>query len=399
MQIQVDFDDKLSWEYLFKMYWVLLKEQLSLTLSELIQAKRPWKGVAAVTRKPRLNNVLRSAVCGEVSMSYTSTGHLESNRPLTEMNLVQNDKLITPPSSNGNHVEKLNSDTGRNGPTYIKETVNPNVTEETSSANATDKPDIKESINVPCIVEDTSKNKNNIESDKPAVDSSEWASKELLEFVKHMKNGDTSALTQFDVQTLLVDYVQRNNLWDPQQKTQIVCDQRLKNIFGKPRVDHIEMLKLLDFHFLEKEGSQKSSFVPAEAVGSAASSMIADGNVKGSPKPSNSRKRKTRKKTENRVAQLDLNEYAAIDVHNINLIYLRRKLMETLLENRESFNDKVIGSIVRIKISDNDQKPEVHRLVQIIGTVHVLIVLYFSCFHLFLGTSCFDFLTLTQYVS
>ncbi|MFQ6628953.1 hypothetical protein Gotur_006688, partial [Gossypium turneri] len=30
VQVQVDFDDKTSWEYLFKVYWVLLKEKLAL---------------------------------------------------------------------------------------------------------------------------------------------------------------------------------------------------------------------------------------------------------------------------------------------------------------------------------------------------------------------------------
>ncbi|XP_057766129.1 zinc finger CCCH domain-containing protein 44-like [Salvia miltiorrhiza] len=378
--IQVDFDDKLSWEYLFKMYWVILKENLSLTLSELTQAKRPWKGVAAVTRKSRLNNAIPSAVGGDISMSYKNTEHLELNKPHVEM--VQNDALQTSLSSNGNHVEKLNDDTGEHVPTYSKETVKPNVSDEISIAKATDKPDIKEGVHEPCIkkdlddpciVKDTYKpcignNTNSIETDRPAIHSTEWASKDLLEFVKHMRNGDTSALSQFDVQTLLIDYVKRNNLWDPHQKSQIVCDQRLKNLFGKPRVDQVEMLKLLEFHFLVKEDTLKNLSIPARAVRSTANNLDADGKVNALPVPSNSRKRKMRKKNESGVAQLDLNEYAAIDVHNINLIYLRRNLMESLTENRESFNDKVIGSIVRIKISADDQKPEVHRLVQVIGT-------------------------------
>ncbi|KAJ8558333.1 hypothetical protein K7X08_005099 [Anisodus acutangulus] len=42
-KVQVDFDDKGSWEYLFKLYWVYLRDKLSLTLSELIQAKNPEK--------------------------------------------------------------------------------------------------------------------------------------------------------------------------------------------------------------------------------------------------------------------------------------------------------------------------------------------------------------------
>ncbi|XP_038999855.1 zinc finger CCCH domain-containing protein 44-like [Hibiscus syriacus] len=44
--VQVDFDDQTSWEYLFKMYWVLLKEKLSLNLSELIKSKNQWKEIA-----------------------------------------------------------------------------------------------------------------------------------------------------------------------------------------------------------------------------------------------------------------------------------------------------------------------------------------------------------------
>ncbi|XP_020217215.1 zinc finger CCCH domain-containing protein 44 [Cajanus cajan] len=42
----VDFDDKSSWEYLFKVYWTYLKEKLCLTFDEILQAKNPCKGVA-----------------------------------------------------------------------------------------------------------------------------------------------------------------------------------------------------------------------------------------------------------------------------------------------------------------------------------------------------------------
>ncbi|VFR02484.1 unnamed protein product [Cuscuta campestris] len=42
-KVQVDFDDKTTWEYLFKVYWLDLKGKLSLTLNDLLQAKRPKK--------------------------------------------------------------------------------------------------------------------------------------------------------------------------------------------------------------------------------------------------------------------------------------------------------------------------------------------------------------------
>ncbi|KAL8473775.1 hypothetical protein ACS0TY_030578 [Phlomoides rotata] len=81
-----------------------------------------------------------------------------------------------------------------------------------------------------------------------------------------------------------------------------------------------------------------------------------------------SRKRKIRKKSAHKAPQHGLNEYAAIDVHNINLVYLRRNLIKNLYDDQDNFNDKVFGSFVRIRISTNDQKSEVFRLVLVAGT-------------------------------
>ncbi|KAL6583235.1 hypothetical protein OROMI_005313 [Orobanche minor] len=377
--VQVDFDDKTSWEYLFKVYWVILKEKLSLTLDELTQAENPWKDVATVGCKPLLSNAIPSAVSVEVSLPYSST-HIEISLPQNE---------TAPP--NDTNVEKLNNDdTLDYAPSHNKDITIPNVDEitgQTSIDKTTDIPDIKEATHEPVIeksrdevriVQDFEnkcicKNTTEKELDKPGINgNTEWATKDLLEFVAHMKNGKTSAIPQFDVQTLLLDYIKRNKLRDPRRKSQIICDQRLKNLFGKPRVGHIEMLKLLEFHFLIKEDTKMNSFIPAGCVSSATSEMEVDGNTHGQPMPINSRKRKMRKKSDERAPPPNnLNEYAAIDMHNINLIYLRRNLMENLSEDRGNFNNKVIGSIVRIRISSNDQKQDVHRLVQVVGTTKV----------------------------
>ncbi|KAL0378362.1 UNVERIFIED_CONTAM: Zinc finger CCCH domain-containing protein 44 [Sesamum radiatum] len=374
-KVQVDFDDKSSWEYLFKAYWVHLKEKLSLTLSELTQAKKPSKGVAAAACQPQLNDVLHTAVDGKISISYRSTEHLELNKPHVEINLLQSDGLATALSSIDNHGAKVNRDQVEDGQSHSIGTVKQNideVTDEPSTKKATYKPSIEKNVDYPTIVKDSDKPcicsiTNSKEPDKPSIDcTTEWASKDVVEFVAHMKNGDTSAISQFDVQTLLLEYIKRHNLQDPRKKSQIICDPRLKNLFGKPCVGHIEMLKLLDYHFLIKEDSQKNSLIPAGFVGSIATDMEVDGNIFDSSMPSNSRKPKMRIKCEERAPQNDLDEYAAIDVHNINLIYLRRNLMEHLIEDK-NFNDKVIGSIVRIRISSNDQKPDVYRLVQVLG--------------------------------
>ncbi|CAK9157056.1 unnamed protein product [Ilex paraguariensis] len=312
--VQVDFDDKSSWEYLFKVYWIYLKRKLSLTLNELTQAKNPWKATGMIRCKAQSFVLHYNTKGSKGSISDKSSENLEaSNSDKTNelLMLLNKDSLST---------ETPGSDKGAS-----------------------------------------------------LICSSDWASKELLEFIAHMKNGDTSVLYQFDVQALLLDYIKRNNLRDPHRKGQIICDLRLKNLFGKPRVGHIEMLKLLEFHFLIKEDSQKNGFIPAGIVDAVASHVEPDGNNDNLLMMGRDKRRRTRRKNEARAPQTNLDEYAAIDVHNINLIFLRRNLMESLIGNTEKFHDKVVGSIVRIRISGGDQKQDMYRLVQVVGTSKVAV--------------------------
>lgn len=311
MQTQVDFDDKSSWEYLFKVYWIYLKGKLSLTLEELTQAKNPWKGPGHMTRKSESSDELYDANNDKGSSSDGSSGHLEANTSRRRKTKKQMQFLIKDNSLN----------MGRSG----------------------------DSKRI-CLPEGTG-----------------WASKVLLELVGHMKNGDISVLSQFDVQALLLEYIKRNNLRDPRRKSQIICDSRLRNLFGKARVGHFEMLKLLESHFLIKEHSRADDIMRGVVVDTVASQVDADGNNDAQLMMIKDKKRKTRKKGDDRGSQTDLDGYAAIDVHNINLIYLRRILMENLIEDVDTFETKVVGSIVRIRISGSDQKQDMYRLVQVVG--------------------------------
>ncbi|KAG9135790.1 hypothetical protein Leryth_002512 [Lithospermum erythrorhizon] len=188
----------------------------------------------------------------------------------------------------------------------------------------------------------------------------EWASKELLEFVAHVKNGDTSVLSQFDVQELLLKYINTNGLLD--RDCQIICDLRLSNLFGKPRVSRSEMHNLLACHLRIKEDLQKNSSTTSGIVGTASSHLDHSEN-----KANSTRQQNSCKKFDVGVPQNNLDEYAAIDSHNMNLIYLPRNLMGSLIQD-ENFHEKVVGSIVRIRISNSDQKQDMYRLVQVRGT-------------------------------
>ncbi|KAK7824128.1 zinc finger ccch domain-containing protein 19 [Quercus suber] len=288
------------------------KERLSLTLDELNQAKNPWKGGSDVP-----------------------TGKQESPDELYDAN---NDERSDSDSSSDN-IETSNSKRRRG-----KRRLKPRTKVSNSSASAA------------------------TGSGGPSmVDNAEWASKELLEFVMHMKNGDRSVLSQFDVQALLLEYIKRNKLRDPRRKSQIICDARLESLFGKPRVGHFEMLKLLESHFLIKEDSQADD-LQGSVVDTETSQLETDGNSDSLVKASKDKKRKTRKKGDERGPQSNLEDFAAIDIHNINLIYLRRNLVEELIEDMEKFQDKVVGSFVRIRISGSGQKQDLYRLVQVAGT-------------------------------
>jgi chromatin remodeling complex protein RSC6 len=232
----VDFDDKSSWEYLFKMYWVFLKRKLSLTSDELTRAKNPWKGVDTIACK------------GE-----SSAEHYDGN----DHKGYSLDNSCAGLETNNSKRRKTNKQPALHN--------QDSITMERSGSDNSPYP----------------------------LESTKWASKELLEFVAHMKDGNTSMLSQFDVEALLLEYIKKNNLRDPRQKCQIVCDSRLINLFGKVCVGHFEMLKLLESHFLVKESSSADDTFRVGVVNVVASKVEADGNYDNQLLLGSDKRRKT----------------------------------------------------------------------------------------------------------
>ncbi|MBA0861668.1 hypothetical protein Goshw_030229, partial [Gossypium schwendimanii] len=288
LNVQVDFDDKTSWEYLFKVYWVLLKEKLALSLDELTNAKNPWKETAIMGPK----------------------GNSSS-----ELNNYSNAK--------GTNMEKS---CGDQGDSYSKRR---KTTRQQKLLN-----------NVEYLGAENS----GVMKGVPFPGGTNWATTELLEFVAHMKNGDVSVLSHFDVQALLLEYITRNNLRDPQQKSHIICDSRLMKLFGKERVGHFEMLKLLESHFLIQDHSRAIDTVRGEPIEAAAIQLAVDGNSDSQPIIASDKRRKTRKKVNEKGQRANPDEYAAVDVHNMNLIYLKRNWIENLIDDAEKIDGKVVGS-------------------------------------------------------
>uniref|UniRef100_A0A453JDN4 Plus3 domain-containing protein n=1 Tax=Aegilops tauschii subsp. strangulata TaxID=200361 RepID=A0A453JDN4_AEGTS len=179
------------------------------------------------------------------------------------------------------------------------------------------------------------------------------------------KRGKKRQNPQSVCSALLLDYIKKNDLRDPRRKSQVICDSRLHRLFKKTHVAHFEMLRLLEMHCPVSDASAvnngnrgdinlNSAQIDATGYGEVADKLYPD------------RKKRMHRKME-RESLSNLNDYAAIDMHNISLIYLRRSLMEDLIDD-PTFSDKVSGGFVRIKITDVGQKQDMYRLVKVVGT-------------------------------
>ncbi|XP_072147250.1 uncharacterized protein [Setaria viridis] len=320
-KVGVDFDDKNSWEYLFKLYWLDVKGKHLLTLEELISAKSHWTVPTTACRREK-----------EESSDdlYDANDDEDASFDISSRKRRRN-------NSSGKRGQKRKKDSGT---TARKCGISIN------SAGSLPNGSKNEGMSLPGVTE--------------------WASAELLEFIGHMRNGDSSYISQSDVQALLLEYIKQNNLHDPRKKSQVICDSRLSNLFRKPRVGHFEMLKLLETHYLVKQAPALNAD-SQRAIDSDCAEAATEGYNELTAKLCSDKRMKAHKKIE-RELTTNLEDYAAIDMHNINLIYLRRSLMEDLIDAAAAFSDKIAGAFVRIRISGLGNKQDMYRLVKVLGT-------------------------------
>ncbi|XP_028553553.1 zinc finger CCCH domain-containing protein 19 isoform X2 [Dendrobium catenatum] len=359
----VDFNDRSCWEYLFKDYWIELKGKLSMNLDEITKAKTVSKVCSLDIANEESSDDGQGASSDRSSACHNESTSKDTSRKRMKRYLRNAilDSSIKEGKTEFSAVHQEN-------PLMIKVKKRPRKTVNEGTAN-----DAKSQVSVCKKNYSRKKLKRKTRRasgenllgnlDKEPTTASEdvnWASKELLAFVSHVKNGDKSILSQYDVQEILLDYIKANNLRDPRRRSQIICDKMLLALFGKSRVGHFEMLKLVESHFLTKVSSPASD----ENQGGDAD-PIEIGNEENNDLMETNRWI-TRKRVESKL-QANFYDYAAIDSYNINLMYLRRSLMEELIDDMSTFSEKVFGSFVRIRVSAASQRQEVYRLVQVVG--------------------------------
>lgn len=340
--MEVDFADRETYEGLFKEYWEDLKQKWSLSAEELDKDGKGAGGSAALAEGSDEDQVDAEDYCSE-SGNEDDEEQEDDEEDMEGVDVAKRRKR-------------------RRG--KAKALFAGGVEGDPEAGFGSEDDDAME------LGEEDADERDNDE--KPTLQPREfdgWASKELIDFVKYMDEDPKKPLSRFEVTKLLWAYIKSQKLQDPRKKSQIQCDDRLQTIFGKKTVGQIEMLKYLQSHFAPK-GWRRAGRQVREEQSSLEDGPDADGSVvdeKFSKVKDIRDRRRRRKADEEKVERPNVDEFAAVTPKNVGLIYLRRQLLEELLDDPE-FDSKVCNTFVRIRVPGMQSKSEMcYRLVQVVG--------------------------------
>ncbi|KAK3419400.1 hypothetical protein EUGRSUZ_H05066 [Eucalyptus grandis] len=157
-----------------------------------------------------------------------------------------------------------------------------------------------------------------------------WGSRQLIEFLKSIGKDTRQQIPQADVAA-----VNDNKLVHPHKKKRVVCDEKLRSLFGRKTISRLQIHDLLEGHYAENLEQSDDDF------------LFSSGDENLMPKPSLPQ-RKTPKKR--KVVESSESCFAAVVPDNIKLVYLKRSLVQLLCKDSVSFEGKVVGSLVRVKL-------------------------------------------------
>ncbi|XP_048135022.1 uncharacterized protein At5g08430 isoform X2 [Rhodamnia argentea] len=180
-----------------------------------------------------------------------------------------------------------------------------------------------------------------------------WGSRQLIEFLKSIGKDISQQIPQHDVASVITSYINENKLLHPQKKKRVVCDERLRSLFGRKTISRLKISDLLEAHYAENLEQSDEDFIWSSG----------DEDLTAKPLLP---QRKTPKKR--KVVETSESCFAALVPDNIKLIYLKRSLIQLLCKDSASFEGKVVGSFVRVKSDPNDYlQKNPYQLLQVTG--------------------------------
>lgn len=179
----------------------------------------------------------------------------------------------------------------------------------------------------------------------PKVEFVGWGSRSLIEFLNSIGKDTAKQLSQIDVSTIINEYVNTFKLSHPVKKKRVLCDERLHLLFGKNSIPRNKIHELLDSHLAENRESSEDDYFSCEEY--------EDDNITfKKPKVSSLEKQAPAQKK--KTSELPLSKFASVIPENLKLVYLKRSLVQDLVKHPESFEEKLLGSYVRVKTDPND---------------------------------------------
>ncbi|CAL9114366.1 unnamed protein product [Musa textilis] len=177
-----------------------------------------------------------------------------------------------------------------------------------------------------------------------------WGSVELINFLISVGRDTNEPLTLLDACEIIKDYIDRNNLRDPdtKKKKNVICDERLFALFRKRKLKFHKIESLLESHFATNDDSDEEISFSSE-----------DGDTIGRRKKQNTGYDDMPHKVQPKEYKEDISAapkscYASIVRKNINSVYLKRSLIMEFLKSPDTFEEKVTGCFVRVKVDPED---------------------------------------------
>ncbi|PQM42255.1 uncharacterized protein Pyn_28437 [Prunus yedoensis var. nudiflora] len=188
-----------------------------------------------------------------------------------------------------------------------------------------------------------------------------WGSKSLLSFLTSIGKDTSKELSQNEVTTVVTNYCKENNLFDPQKRKKVIFDAMLQSLLGKKSTCVNRIYNLLTAHFCDN-----LELTEDDETGS--SSEDKDQNFMVTCKRQNKLISDGQPQKKKVVPNVRKSCFASVIAENIKLLYLKRSLVEELLKQPETFDEKVVGSFVRVKSDPNDySQKNSHQLLQVKG--------------------------------
>ncbi|XP_019171844.1 PREDICTED: zinc finger CCCH domain-containing protein 19-like isoform X2 [Ipomoea nil] len=221
-----------------------------------------------------------------------------------------------------------------------------------------------------------------------------WGSEALMRFLNLIGEDTKEELSPDDVERIILRYVKENKLFHPTKKRKIICDSKLQSILRRKEVNKNSVPKLLEGHFAanqeeseddeisediedgaektvetyEVERKQKSPDSDKPKSGNDKPKSGNDKPKSGNDKPkSGNDKPKSSKGIPKKegLGNMFQSRYAAVVPENIKLVYLKKGLVQLLCKQPQEFQNKVVGSFVRVKSNPNDIRPRIRSSFQL----------------------------------